>query len=98
MHAEHIQPHAHAHHRQGAEAPDQAAGEEARHEHAQHMPLEHQRRAVEGVVALLHGDRRGRHQQVHHAVAQRRRRHRDDEHRLPCDLAQRPPAGRPGAA
>jgi hypothetical protein len=39
--------------RQRAEALDQVAGEEARHEHAQHMPLQHQRGALEGVAALL---------------------------------------------
>jgi hypothetical protein len=39
---------------------------------------------------MLHGNRRGGHQQVHHAKAQGARGGRHDEHRLAHDLAQRP--------
>ena len=53
--------------------------------------------SVNGMRALLHRDRRRRHQQVHHAVAERAGDDGDDEHRLARDLAQRP-AGAGAAA
>ncbi len=84
-----VEHHAHAHDGQRAEALDQVAGEKAGREHADHVPFEHQRGVVERKTADLHGQRRGRHQQVHHAVAQRRAGRRHDEHRLAHDHRQR---------
>jgi hypothetical protein len=69
---------------------DQVAREEARGKHADHMPLQHQGGIVKRHAAHLHGQRGGRHQQVHHAIAQRLHPRRHDEHRLSHDDAQRP--------
>jgi hypothetical protein len=73
-----------------ADALDQAAGEEGWSVHAQHMPLQDEGGVAEGQAADVHRQRRGRHQQVHGAVAQRGGQHGDDEGRLAGDLGQRP--------
>ena len=49
-----------------AEAHDQPAGEEARHEHAEHMPLDAERRVGDRMAAIDHGERRRGHHHVHH--------------------------------
>ncbi len=94
-HAGGVERHAGRHDVQHAEAPDQVAREEARREHADHMPFEHEGRVPEGVPAHLHGQRRGRHQQIHHPVAQRCPQHRDREYRIAQQLRHR--AARGGA-
>ena len=81
-HAGSVEQHAHAHHRQHAKALDQVPGEEARREHADDVPLQHERRVGEVVAAHLHGQRRGRHQQVHHTVAQGGAQRGDEKRRL----------------
>jgi hypothetical protein len=73
-----------------AEALDQAAGEEGRPVHAQHMPLQDEGGVAEGQAADVHRQGRRRHQQVHGAVAQRGGQHGDDEGRLARDFGQRP--------
>jgi hypothetical protein len=62
--AQRVQRHADGHDRQHAEALDELPGEEARREHADDVPLQHQRRVGEGQAALVHRDRRRGHQQV----------------------------------
>ena len=84
------------HHRQGAQALDQVAGEEAGGEHADHMPFEHQRGRVETESAHLHGQRRGSHQQVHHPIAEGRTEHRHGKSGLAQQFPRERPAG--GAA
>ena len=68
--AQRIEQHAHTHHRQGAKTTDQVTGKKSGREHANHVPFEHDGRVLKTQAALLHGQRRGGHQQVHHAIAQ----------------------------
>jgi hypothetical protein len=80
-------------------SPDQAADEERRSEHADHVPLQHERRGGKRMVAAeIHGERRGAHEQVHHAVAHGRRQHRHHHGRLAQDHPQRPLLQSGGAA
>ena len=58
------------------------------------MPLQHQGGVFKRQAAGLHGQGRGGHQQIHHAIAQGRGHGRDHKHRLAHDLAQG--AARPG--
>ena len=97
QHAGHVQRQSNGHDRQGAEFLDQVPGEKTGCKHANHMPLQHQRRVRKGQAADLHGDRCGGHQEVHHAITERAGRGRHDENRLAHDHAQRAPAraGRP---
>mmetsp|Transcript_6400 Transcript_6400/g.26173 ORF Transcript_6400/g.26173 Transcript_6400/m.26173 type:complete len:291 (+) Transcript_6400:608-1480(+) len=88
-----VEQHTQGHDRQHTEAPDQAAGEEAGHEHPQHMPLQHLAGVGERQAALAHRDGRGGHQQVHHTVAECTRRQCHQEERLAHQLGTRPPAG-----
>jgi hypothetical protein len=78
-------------HVEHAKAINQRAREERRAVHADHVPLEHQRRVVEMMVVCAHRQRRRRHHQVHDAVREHGREHGDDEYRLAHDHAQRPP-------
>ena len=76
-------------------AGDQRAGDEARPEHREHVPLDAERRIVLAEAAGNHGERRRRHHQRHQAVGADAAEHGDDEARLAGDL--RRAAGRPGA-
>ena len=51
-----------------AEARNQAAGEEAGHEHRQHVPLDAERRVVDRMAVPDHRHRRGGHHESHQAV------------------------------
>ena len=73
-----------------AEPHDQAAGDEARRVHAEHMPLDAERGVRDRMAAADHGDRRRGHHQVHDDVADDAAGDRGDEQRLPRDLRQRP--------
>ena len=70
-----------------AEPGDQAAGEEARSEHGQDVPLDAQRRRADRMAAADHREGRGRHHEAHEAVGDQARDHRHDEAGLPDDLA-----------
>ena len=65
------------------------AGEEARHEHPEHMPLDRPGRFGIAEAAIAHRDRACRHHQVHHAVGDGGGNHRHDEARLPQDFTER---------
>ena len=81
-----------------AEAGDQPAGEEARPEHGQDMPLDAQRRRADRQAAADHREGRRRHHEAHQAVGDEARDDGDDEPRLRDDLAQRPAAAALGVA
>ena len=72
-----------------AEPDDQVAGEKARHEHAEHVPLQPERRFADRMIAHHHGERRRGHHHVHHRIAGDAAGDRDDEARLTRDLGQR---------
>ena len=82
------------HHREDAEPGDERAGEEGRHEHAEHVPLDDEGGVADTVMVGDHGQRRRRHREDHHAVADRGAGERDDEGRLAHDLGERAGARR----
>ena len=86
-----VQSHADRHDRQRAKTPYQMPGEEARGKHANHVPLQDQRRVLEWQVANLHCKWSGRHQQIHHPVTERGPQRGHYKDRLADDFAQRPP-------
>lgn len=61
------------------------------------MPLQHERGIRERQAMVLHRQRRGRHQQVHHPVAERAGPGGHDERGLARNHRQRPPTIRAGA-
>ena len=75
---------------QQAEAQDQVAGEEARRIHAEHVPLDAERRLGHRMAAADHGERRRRHDQVHHDIAHDAAGDGDDEQWLAHDHRERP--------
>src|SRR5262249_28709567 len=71
------------------EAGNEGAGGEARRIHAEHVPLQAERRVGDRVIAHDHGERRRGHHQIHHGIGCNPAGDRHDEARLLCDLAQR---------
>ena len=71
-----------------AEARDQPAGEEARPEHRQHMPLDAERGIADRMAAADHGERGRRHDEAHQPIGDERGGDRGDEFRLAHDLGQ----------
>ena len=69
------------------------AGEKARREHANHMPGQYHCGVAKRQAADLHGQGRGSHQQIHHAIPQSARKSGHGKHRLAHDLAQRSARG-----
>ncbi len=78
------------------EAGDERARDEARGVHAEHVPLDAQRRVGDGMVAHDHRQRRRRHHHVHHGVSGDAAGDRHDEARLLGDLHEWPTIARDG--
>src|ERR1043166_1949910 len=68
------------------EACDERAGNEARGEHGEHVPLDAERRIADGMAAIDHRERCGRHHQVHERIACNPARDGDDETGLARDV------------
>ena len=84
--AQKVKGHTHTHDGKHAKFLDQMPGEKPGRKHADHVPFQHQRNVAEDIVALLHGDRGGGHQQVHHAKTQCAANRRHNEQGLGNDL------------
>ncbi len=70
-------------------AGDEVAGDEGRREHAKHVPLHDGRGIGQVEPRAAHRQRRGRHDEDHDRVADRRGQQGDPEGRVGADLAHR---------